>query len=93
MRKLKLLIPVATALLLLSCSSEEDRTNVCNCESLYAKMRVAKATYANSGGMTSAEADAKVNEEFKAEFDNCTKIREDVGEDGYFKYSQECGSK
>jgi hypothetical protein len=92
MRKTLFLLSILFVLTLASCSSEEDRANVCDCEMLYQSMRTEKSFYTASG-ISSTEADAKVDSAHKTEFANCMKIKEDLGEDTYFKYSQHCGGK
>ncbi len=92
MRKTFFFLFTLLVLVLSSCSNAEDQDNVCQCEMLYRNMQTEKSVY-EGFGMNSAEAQDKVDAEYKTEFDNCTKIKEDLGESSYFKYSQECGGK
>ena len=94
MKKIFILLSLASSLLLISCgANEEDMRNVCGCEDLYLKMRSMKGEYQINDRISSSEAEKKVQAEFQTEFDKCTKLHKDLSEDTYFKLSQKCGTK
>lgn len=91
MKKLIIFIPMA---FLYACGpSEADKKSVCDCEAMFQHMKDREGDYLIEGNMSSAEAQKKVQEEFKDQYDKCTKLHQDIGDEGYFKITKDCASK
>lgn len=94
MKKTIYLTAITAALCLVSCGpNKEDISKTCACEDLFTKMKAAEAEYQVSDRISSSEAQKKVQSENQEAYDNCIKAHKDIGDDNYFKASQQCNSK
>ncbi len=90
----KLLIVSVPTLFFISCGpSKEDISKTCSCEALFSQMKAIEAEYQVSDRISSSEAQKKAQSENQEAYDNCIKVHKDIGDDNYFKASQQCGAK
>jgi hypothetical protein len=97
MKKVTISLLTLLTVVLYSCgASEEDQKKVCECEKLNEKMRVDRISNEVREDMSPEivkereAAAAKAEAENKSGFEECEKLKKDLGESPYFQLTQKC---
>lgn len=92
--KKTIILTLTLGSLFYSCGpSRGDKAAVCNCEDLYTQMKNMEGEYQISDNISSSEAEKKVKAQNQEAYDKCVKLHQDLGDDTYFKASQDCKAK
>jgi hypothetical protein len=89
-------LTILAALVLFMCScgpNKEDIKKVCDCETLYSKMKDAEGELQINDNINSNEAQKKVAAQNQEAYDACVKLSKSLGDDIYAQTAKDCAAK